>query len=329
MNVVYFFRKTLPGAYSIEELFGNIQRHFHQKITISNYAVKYKSKGIFRRIFNSLEAAFNQKDINHITGDIHYIAYFLSKKKTILTIHDVGSIINGPWLKRMIIKFFWFTVPARNVRYITVVSEFTKQELLKHVHIDPSKILVIYDCISPSITYEPKKFNENKPVILQIGTKANKNLENLTKAIEGISCRLLVVGRLSSSQRLMLTERNINYENFHDLEFTRVIDLYNKADLLTFVSTYEGFGIPVIEANAIGRPVIASNISSMPEVARDAALLVDPDNANEIREAILRVINENDLREQLIRKGLENAKRFDAELIAMQYYELYSRIYSS
>ena len=99
--------------------------------------------------------------------------------------------------------------------------------------------------------------------------------------------------------------------------------------MVVFVSTYEGFGLPILEGNAVGRPVITSNISSMPEVAGDAACLVNPFDEAEIRNGVLKVIKESSYRQELVAKGLINVKRFRPEEIAKQYAELYKDIISA
>jgi glycosyltransferase involved in cell wall biosynthesis len=96
--------------------------------------------------------------------------------------------------------------------------------------------------------------------------------------------------------------------------------------MVVFVSTYEGFGLPIVEANATGRPVITSNICSMPEIAGSAACLVDPSDCSSIRQGILRVMNDDGYRAGLVAMGFDNVKRFRASLIAAQYAELYHDI---
>jgi glycosyltransferase involved in cell wall biosynthesis len=102
---------------------------------------------------------------------------------------------------------------------------------------------------------------------------------------------------------------------------------YQCADMLVFASTYEGFGLPIVEANAVGRAVVTSNICSMPEVAGDAACLVDPYDVESIRKGILQVINCADYRAALVTAGLKNVERFRPEKIAEQYAQLYRKIY--
>jgi glycosyltransferase involved in cell wall biosynthesis len=94
-----------------------------------------------------------------------------------------------------------------------------------------------------------------------------------------------------------------------------------------FASTYEGFGLPIIEANAVGRPVVTSHLWSMPEVAGKSALLVDPYDVASIRDGVLSIIEDAHLRSVLIKNGLENIKRFRLSLIAEQYSALYQEVY--
>ena len=101
---------------------------------------------------------------------------------------------------------------------------------------------------------------------------------------------------------------------------------YQSCDLVSFISTFEGFGMPIIEANSVERVVLTSNISSMPEVAGEAALLVDPFDIAAIRNGIQRIINDGQLREQLIQAGRKNKLRFQSGTIAQQYYNLYKKI---
>ena len=197
MKVSFFFRKPSPVFHSIEEQFFAMQMHFPEDVIVSNKFAKFQSKGILRRLLIAIQTAFNQGDINHITGDIHFAAMFLRKRKTILTVHDIGSVIKDKGLKLKALRFFWFVMPFKRVNYVTVISEFTKHEILQNFMINPKKISVIPDCVSDNIHYYPKEFNSEKPTILQIGTKENKNLKNLIPALSDISCKLIIVGKLS------------------------------------------------------------------------------------------------------------------------------------
>jgi len=329
MNLSFFFRKPSPVFHSIEEQFFAVQKALPEDITHNNRFAKCHSKGFFRRLFIMIHAAFNQGDINHITGDIHFVALFLKKKKTILTVHDIGSVLNKTGIKHKILRYFWFTMPFARVQYITVISEFTKQEILENFTLDPEKISVIPDCVSAKISYSEKSFNTEKPNILQIGTKANKNLENLIPALEGISCKLTIIGKLSEKQTALLKTHEIDYENRFNLPFLVLLDTYKQADIVTFISTYEGFGVPILEAQASGRPVITSNLSPMKEVAGEGALLVNPENPEEITSAFNQLISDAGLRKTLIEKGLENVKKYSAKSVADQYSKLYKTVYNA
>ena len=250
----------------------------------------------------------------------------MKKNRTVLTIHDLEVLKRLTGLARKVIKLFWFTLPAQRVRYITVISEFTKQELLKVINVNPEKVVVIHNCISPAIKAFPKEFNNKKPNILHIGTAHNKNLERLIEAVDGLPVKLTILGHLRDNHKELLAKHHIDFDNFFNLPYNEVIRNYQEADLVSFVSLYEGFGLPIIEANAVGRPVITSNRTSMPEVAGDAALIIDPENTAEIRNAIIKILNDENLRNELIEKGKENVKRFSPAYIAQKYADLYEKM---
>lgn len=326
MNLSLFFRHPSPEYHSIEQLFDTISSNYSQGVTVKKVYANYKSKGFTNRIRIALQARKNQSDINHITGDIHFIAPFLTKDKTILTIHDIGSAKSGNFLKNSILKLFWFSIPVRTVAYVTVISEFTKRELLDYVNVDPEKVVVIPNCISSIYRYKPKEFNTDKPVILQIGTKQNKNLERLIAAIKDIMCKLVIVGKLNTEQTKLLKQNHIDYNNYFNIEEAKLLELYEQCDILSFISTYEGFGLPVIEANAVGRVVISSNIEPMDTVAANTALKVNPFNVDEIRNGINELIEHSSLRKKLIDEGLQNAKKYNVKTIAEQYESLYHKL---
>lgn len=326
LNVVYFFRKPFAGYFSIEELFGFIKSALPSGIEHSSYYLKRHSKGFLQRFHSCVEVIDKQGDINHITGDVHFISFFMRKNSTVLTIHDLEVLKRLSGIQRFIIKLFWFTLPAKRVKYITVISEFTRQELLKVVKINPEKVVVIHNSISPDIRFTPRPFNQEKPNILHVGTAHNKNLERLIEAIAGLNVKLTILGQLREHHIALLEKHNIEYNNYFGLPYSHVIKQYQEADLVSFVSLYEGFGLPIIEANAVGRPVITSNCTSMPEVAGEAAYIVDPLKVDEIRQAIVKVIEDAELRNRLIESGRKNTERFQPAFIAEKYAELYYRM---
>jgi glycosyltransferase involved in cell wall biosynthesis len=326
MHLTLFYRRPSPEFHSIELIFDTVAEHLPDNVLVKKVYAPYISQDFINRLKIALHARKNQGDINHITGFIHFIAPFLNKKKTVLSIHDIGSNIKRSFISQLIIKCLWFTIPAKSVAYITVISEFTKKELLQYIKIKPEKIIVIPNPVSPVFKYKPKEFNSEKPKILHIGTKINKNLERTIEALIGINCKLIIVGKPNNKQSDLLKKHHIEYENYFNISDKELLQLYEQSDIVSFVSLYEGFGMPVIEAHAVGRVVITSDIEPMKSVAGNAALLVNPYNVSEIKKGIQRIINDEKLRQELIKNGLENVKKFQAENIASQYFQLYQKI---
>ncbi len=327
MKITYFYRRPLPvGHFSIEFLFDTIQKYLPESVTPTKYIANHFSQGIFSRIKLVFECAKQKNEINHITGDIHYIALGLPRENTILTIHDLGFLRTGNPFARMILKLFWVTLPAKRVAAITVVSEATKQELLQAVNIDPNKVHVIGNFISDDYKYRPKLFNADCPVILQIGCAPNKNIPRLAEALQGIKCKLVVIGNLSEQTKQVLIDYKIDYAHKSKLTEAELREEYYNCDILSFVSLLEGFGMPILEAQTTGRVVLTSNISAMPSVAGDGALLVDPLDVSAIRDGVLQLIKNEELREKLVINGLQNIKRFSINNVVEQYCLLYQNI---
>ncbi len=217
-------------------------------------------------------------------------------------------------------------MPVKRSAIVSVISESTKEELLRYIKCDPQKIRVVYDCISEGFKPITKNFNIEKPIILQIGTGKNKNMLRVAKALRDISCYLRIVGELDSEQVAVLHECSIEYSCVSNISDAQILKEYQQCDMLVFVSTYEGFGLPILEAQATGRPVVTSNIMSVPEVAGDGACLVDPYDVTAIRKAILKVINDSSYRKELVRNGFENVQRFQTEKINEKYVKLYKQM---
>jgi glycosyltransferase involved in cell wall biosynthesis len=330
MKVVLFMRRPRRGANFSVELFmqnvvDNLSTNFEPVVAVS----RFESNGVFRRLYNVVEAAARQGAINHVTGDVNFLTYLLRKDRTVLTILDCGPIIGDSDLRKKLLKLFWFTIPAKRCAAITVISEAVKQQLIELVGVDPEKVHVVPVAVPTMYRPSPRPFNSERPTILQVGASANKNRERLIEALSGISCRLELVGRLSEVQHERLKQLNIEYAEYVGLSNEQMLERYQNCDLVAFPSVFEGFGMPIIEGNLVGRPVVTGNVASMPEVAGDAACLVDPFDATSIRQGILKIINEPDYRAQLVRNGFENAKRYSADSITKQYEEIYGRIASA
>lgn len=344
MKVVYLHRKPRQfGNFSIESYFEDIRAclpSISPSLEVVVCQSPFFSDGILPRIKNILDAKKQtqklKSDINHITGDVHFLTMGLNPKKNILTIHDCAFLEQEATsikdkLKRKFLKTFWLDIPVRQAKFITAVSEATKNEIIKYTNCNPDKIVVIPTTISPkfeeaSKNYTPKKFNSEKPIILQLGAAFNKNLERLFEALEGINCKLHIIAPLSKYHFELLKEYNIDYQHEDKVSFEDLILAYKNCDLVSFVSTIEGFGMPIIEAQTLQKPVVTSSVSSMPWVAGNAAHLVNPYAVEEIKQGILKVINDETYRNELIKNGKENVKRFNPETVARQYVELYERV---
>ena len=330
IKVVHFERKSSYKAFSIERLFSDLRfesDHITKDIKIKKRNNIFPSRGFLFRLLDSLFASFYQQDINHITGDVHYLTYFLSKKKTILTIHDCGILENSKGFKFIFRWFFWFWLPNQCCEVITVISEPVKTNLLKFIKCKPSKIKVINNMVSSEFKPYLKIFNDTFPRILHIGLKENKNLLNHAKALKEINCLLVIIGKPSEKDIFILKENNIKYEIHFDLSRKEVLEEYKKCDLLLFASTYEGFGLPILEAQAVGRPVLTSNISPINKIVGEGAYLVDPFDPFSIKEGILKIINDKKLRTFLINSGYENVQKYSAQKISRQYFSIYKSLY--
>ena len=328
MKVVFFQRKPRPNKnFSLEILFDQIRENLSKDINWKIEIAKYYSNGFFKRVYIAIESIFKQGEVNHVTGDIGFVAIFLKKRKTILTILDTGILNQSNLITRKIIQLFWVQLPVKRVAYVTTISNASKKELLKYVNVDEKKVRVMYIPVAKGMEFSLKTFNTSTPVILQIGTKKNKNLIRLAQALKGISCKLEIVGELNQEQLLALANNKIDFNNAVNINNEELKEKYQQADLLAFVSTYEGFGMPIVEAQLIGRPVITSSLLSMPEVAGNGAHLVNPYNVEDIRNGILKIINDKEYREQLVSNGRVNAERFLVKKIANQYADLYKEVY--
>ncbi len=264
-------------------------------------------------------------DVYHITGHIHYMALRLPAERTVLTVHDLRFLFERRGLRRYVLKKLLLDWPVKRAGYVTAISEKTKREILANTNCDPQKIWVIENPLFDEFKNKQsrQKFSKERPVILQIGYMRNKNISNLIKALKDLPCSLIIVGKISRDLVDELEENNIHYEIKLEMDLKELIIEYQNSDIVAFCSTYEGFGLPIIEAQALGKPLVTSNLSPMREVSGGAAVLVDPHEVDSIRAGILQLIEDDRLRENNIEKGFENVRRFDSSHISKCYEELY------
>jgi glycosyltransferase involved in cell wall biosynthesis len=289
----------------------------------------YPTKGVVSRVRSMLEARARQGDVNHIVGDVHFLALLLDPARTVVTIHDCEFMERAGRLKRWIYLWLWLRLPVWRSRIVVVPTEGVRDDLERYVRFDRRKVRVIPNPVSPLFRATERVFRHEDPVILHVGTRPNKNLERVIEALRGMSCRLIVLGPLTHRQRHSLAECEITHEEVVDLPQDEVARRYQECDLVVFASTKEGFGLPIVEAQASGRPVVVGNRAPLPEVAGGAACLVDPFDTSSIRAGIQRVIEDADFRGSLIRQGLMNVARFHPLSVAQQYSAVYDEILSA
>ena len=327
-TVAYIYRCPQPEFHSIEELFGVVARNLPGNFSAHTHSVPAPGATPAAMLRNCTALRKVKADIKHITGHVNYVGCVLGGN-TILTVHDVRSLLYRNVLGNLVLKLFWFWLPALRVKYITVVSDFSRRELVRMVPFAKRKIRVVGNPCTFEEQINPCAFNVHQPRILHIGTKPNKNLGRTIAALSDLPCTLVIIGNLSAADKDNLAAANIAYENYFDLTFDQLREQYVRCDIVCFASTYEGFGMPVIEANSLGRPVVAGRLGALPEVAGKAACLVDPFDPVSIRKGVQKVVNDMEYRDWLIEQGIHNARRFAPAAIASQYANVYAELLQS
>lgn len=323
---VIFRAPNGPGFYSIERSFAAIWPHLEEAadVQIQKIEACAPSRGLWSRLRIGAQMRRLRADVFHLSGDIHFAALFLPGHKTLLTVHDCGFLQHPNAWKRFLLRWLWLRWPVHHCRQVVAVSEATKADILRHTGCSPEKIVVIPSAIPPHFRPAPEPFRAACPRILHIGTAPNKNLRRHIEALKGIPCMLHIVGHVGPEEQSLLQRYGIAFECTPDLDDTGVVRAYEACDLLLFASTSEGFGMPILEAQAVGRPVVTANVSSMPAVAGEGgACLVNPFDVADIQRGVLRVIEDAAFREQLVAKGFENVRRFRAQAAAEAYLGLY------
>jgi glycosyltransferase involved in cell wall biosynthesis len=214
---------------------------------------------------------------------------------------------------------------------LIAVSRFTADQLRDLLEVPPGRIRVIYHGVTPA----PRASElAREPLILSVGAiQARKNIARLIEAFEQTppEWRLAIAGSSGFGADAILAriERSPRRADIAltgyvpDRELER---LYQRASIMAYPSLDEGFGMPVLDAMARGVPVVTSNRSAMPEVAGDAALLVDPTSADELAHALLRLCGDSDLRERLAAEGRRRAAEFSWERAARETLLVYREL---
>ncbi len=322
LSVTYFYREPRKTGVSIEGIFRLVRECLKNDVEIKEFYCDAR----LSRLQNTLQAGKYAGAINHITGDVNFLALGLKGKKNILTIHDLGhcdTLKKRSWLQFLVYKLFWFQLPLRYIDTVTVVSQFTKSKLIGYFRFPEQKIRVIPDPVKPIFEYNRKESINSRPGILMMGTGKHKNLNNLIEAVKGTGFHLDIIGWPTQDDLDKLDSYGVSHKVYNNLTDEEVYKRYVACDVLYNASFYEGFGMPVIEAQSVGRPVITSDFGAMKEVAGDSAVLVDPYKPQQIRDAIVQLVTDKAFYDKMVSLGRENTRAYNYELIAQQYLDLY------
>ena len=279
----------------------------------------------------------------------HYVLPPLVRCPSVVTIHDCIHLMFPQYLpNRWALAYARTSISlaAKRATRVLTVSESSKRDIQKFVDIPAGKVDVIYNSYDPRFGVEPnadavdrvrERYQLQGDFVLYAGNvKPHKNLERLIEAFHivrdrGLDVKLVLIGdeisKYTSLRRAIHRNQLHNYVRFlgYMPEETLAV-MYRLAGAFVFPSLYEGFGLPPLEAMASGCPVVTSNVSSLPEVAGDAAVLVDPYDAHAIADGIGRVFSDTTLRNELRRRGPERARQFSWESSVRRVREIYGQV---
>jgi len=249
-------------------------------------------------------------------------------RNRIVTIHDISFYLHPEWFSCLYAFYYRFITPviARLSKKIMTVSEFSKTELLKWLNVPENKVMVVHNAISEHLKTLPKgKANKERFILTVSSLDPRKNLKSLlngyNKSEYSLKYKLKIAGTSSS---LFNMEKNseIDAVSLGYVSDEKLAELYKNANLFVYISLYEGFGIPPLEAMFFGCPVILSDIPVFREIFGDAAYYVDPQNEESISEGINAVLSNTDLRLKLIEKGKNKADQFSYDHSADKLREI-------
>ena len=284
----------------------------------------------------------------------HYVLPPLVRCRSVVTIHDCIHLMFPQYLPGRLAHVYakgsmWSA--TRKANRILTVSEASKRDILRFFDVRPEKVVVIHNAIDERFLapVDPQRmdlvrqrYQLDHPFVLYVGNiKPHKNIERLIDAFGRARARgceddlkLVIIGdeiskypALRQSVHKHKLDKHVRFLGFQPIE--TLTAFYRLARAFVFPSLYEGFGLPPLEAMACGTPVVTSNVSSLPEVAGGAALLVDPYDADAIAEAICLAVSDQALRADLVRRGHERARSFSWTQSVKRIHEIYMQVAES
>lgn len=315
-----------------------------ETITPKTFLSKYF--GSYWRLHKTAKLLLNY-NIEVYHGLSHVLPYGIEKTgiPTVVTIHDL-IFLRFPDYYKKIDRNIYESISrgsCQRATKIIAISNQTKTDIIKFFGTDPDKIAVIYQSCNNQF-YERVseaqkvavrlKFNLPERFILSVGTiERRKNQLAILKAVveEKLDTPVVILGKPTiymNEINQFISETGISNQvkflfhvNTDDLQ-----TIYQMAEVMIYPSFFEGFGLPVLEAQASGCPVITSNISSLPEAGGDGAIYINPDDISDIGKALYQVLSSSQLRDELIRKGSINAELFSEKLVAEKLIKLYQEL---
>ncbi|MBI5300776.1 MAG: glycosyltransferase family 4 protein [Chloroflexi bacterium] len=277
----------------------------------------------------------------------HYTMPVVAPCAKVVTFHDMTFFLHPEAHLFYKLIFFRGMIPvsSRYADALIAISQNTRADMLRLLPVNPTKLFTIPYGIAPIFRPMPKADQEaalrkyDLPVqfILYVGNlEPRKNLPMLLRAFaalvrRGLPHSLVLAGSrgwMDEEVFATLRELNLGHRVFLPgyIPQAELPALYSAASLFVYASRYEGFGLPVLEAMACGAPVITSNVASMPEIAGDAGVLVQPDDQAGLTDAMARVLSDQELRARLAREGLARSKIFSWERAAEETLAVYARV---
>ena len=326
MRILYIYRSKDAGP-SIRRVFEPIGKALNNECLVDSIYLPMATASpvdILRNIqFVKNHLRGKQYDIIHITGLVNYLLWPLRKYRTIVTVHDLGFYTFCTSGLKRIYLYLFFIFPIRYADYVTYISDKSCQEACELIKLPRQRQSVVNNPVDPSFVFTPKTIDKNRPVILHIGTKENKNLPRVLEAVAGIQCKLYIIGSVNEDIQRRISELAIDVEIKNNVSDAEILQAYKECDVVCFPSLYEGFGMPIIEGQAIGRPVVTSDLLPMNRIAGKGAVLVNPYSAEDIRKGLISALDNYD---SLVNEGLENVKKFSLSNIVKEYKSIYTSI---